>query len=99
MRVAERVATIPDATDEIVAAAWLHDVVEDCGITTGEIESEFSPIVANLVRELTNPSKARRELSRADRKQIDRDHLAGVSRWATIIKLVDRIDNVAGMCA
>ena len=34
---------------EILAAAVLHDVVEDADVTAGEIEREFGPRVAKLV--------------------------------------------------
>lgn len=39
--------------EEAVAAAWLHDVVEDCDVTLDEIEAEFGPQVAHLVGLLT----------------------------------------------
>ncbi|KPL27128.1 MAG: hypothetical protein AMJ72_10540, partial [Acidithiobacillales bacterium SM1_46] len=34
---------------ETVAAAILHDVVEDCGIELGEIEAQFGARIAGLV--------------------------------------------------
>lgn len=39
--------------EEAVAAAWLHDVVEDCDVTLDEIEVRFGPQVAHLVGLLT----------------------------------------------
>src|SRR5215471_16120423 len=39
--------------EEIIAAAWLHDVVEDTGATFGDVERRFGARVANLVDELT----------------------------------------------
>lgn len=95
-RVAGRVAAHPRATAAMVAAAFLHDVVEDTPHTLGEIEAEFGNEVAWLVAELTNPSKTS-VLPRNAKKQMDCDHLATVSREAKIIKLLDRIDNLRDM--
>lgn len=39
--------------DPILCAAYLHDTVEDTGVTLAEIETEFSPMVAKLVDALT----------------------------------------------
>jgi len=93
MRVARRVMTRPDATPEMVAAAWLHDVVEDTPVTLDEIGKEFGSEIAQLVRELTNASEGSRA-PRKERKAMDRAKLAGASREAKIIKLLDRIDNL-----
>jgi (p)ppGpp synthase/HD superfamily hydrolase len=80
----------------MVAAAFLHDVVEDTPHTLDEIVAEFGPEVARLVAELTSPSKGMKA-SRHERKRIDRDHLATASHEATVIKLLDRIDNLQEM--
>ena len=95
-RVAGRVAAHPQATEAMVAAAFLHDVVEDTPHTLDEVSAEFGTEVARLVAELTNPSKDSKA-PRRERKQIDRDHLAVVSVEAKIIKLLDRIDNLQEM--
>ncbi len=36
-----------------VAIAWLHDVIEDCGVTYEELEREFGVCIADAVRRLT----------------------------------------------
>ena len=95
-RVAGRVAAHPQATEVMVAAAFLHDVVEDTPHTLEEVSAGFGSDVARLVDELTNPSKGSKA-PRLERKQQDRDHLALVSVEAKIIKLVDRIDNLQEM--
>jgi len=94
MRVAGRVSMLSRATPEMVAAAWLHDVLEDTFVRTEMVEDEFGTPVAALVLELTNPGKAFKELPRAERKAIDRRHLVGASWKARAIKLIDRIDNL-----
>jgi len=81
---------------EMVAAGYLHDVVEDCGVKIEEIRSLFGDKVADLVLGLTNPSKGLKA-SRAERKKIDREHLATQTKNVKIIKLVDRIDNIREM--
>ena len=43
-------------TEEMVVAAILHDVVEDTPVTIDEIETEFGPVVAELVHFLTDIS-------------------------------------------
>lgn len=96
-RVASRTALLSYATREMVAAAWLHDTIEDCGVSPGEIRLYFGPNVRKLVCELTNPSKMHTQLTREARKQMDRDHLRGVSREAKAIKMLDRIDNLREM--
>lgn len=36
-----------------VAVAWLHDVMEDCGVTFKQLEDEFGLCIAECVRRLT----------------------------------------------
>lgn len=79
---------------EAVAAAYLHDVVEDCEVGIDEIVAEFGTAVAALVAELTNTSKRIPGLNRAGRKAVDIARIATVSPTAKILKLFDRIDNL-----
>ncbi len=89
--VAELAATVSD-DPEMLAAAWLHDIVEDTPVTLEEVEREFGPGVAGLVKELTDVSRPG-DGNRAARKAIDRDHLALASPRAKTIKLADLCDN------
>lgn len=77
---------------EMLAAAWLHDVLEDTPATAEEIQRAFGPGVAGLVVELTDVSRPS-DGNRALRKAIDRRHLARASDRAKTIKLADVIDN------
>lgn len=95
-RVATRVEAVPGATDVMIAAAWLHDTVEDTNITPEVIEVTCGLDVRTLVGWLTNPSKGSR-LPRAQRKAMDREHLAQAPYEAKIIKLIDRTDNLRDM--
>lgn len=82
---------------ETLAAAWLHDVVEDTRTSLEEVESAFGESVAYLVDCLTDVSKPS-DGNRAVRKEIDRQHLAKASPQAKTIKLADLIDNCRDIC-
>lgn len=91
--VARIVATVPH-TPEMIAAALLHDVVEDTGVTLDLILGEFGPEVGSLVYWLTDRSKPE-DGNREKRKAIDRAHSAAAPPAAQTIKLADLIDNTA----
>ena len=93
LRVAGMVTLLDGATEEMVAAAWLHDVVEDSHVTIEDIIVRFGKEVGAMVLGLTNASKGM-DLPRAERKKIDREHLAQQSDEVKLIKLCDRIDNL-----
>lgn len=95
--VAEIVRSIPH-TPEMLAAAWLHDTVEDCGVSLDEIHRVFGSEVAALVECLTDVSK-RSDGNRAARRAIDRAHTANASPAAKTIKLADLIDNSRNIVA
>lgn len=83
--------------EEMVAAAWLHDTVEDTPVTLEELERTFGPGVASLVDQLTDVSRPHHG-NRAARKAIDRAHLAQASPRAQTVKLADLIDNARDIC-
>jgi (p)ppGpp synthase/HD superfamily hydrolase len=89
--VADLVRSVPH-TEAMLAAAWLHDTVEDCGVTIAELEKRFGDEVAQLVSELTDISKPS-DGNRAARKAIDCAHIAKASPAAKTVKLADLIDN------
>jgi (p)ppGpp synthase/HD superfamily hydrolase len=76
----------------MIAAAWLHDTVEDTPATLGDIEAHFGAAVAELVEELTDISKPG-DGNRARCKEMDRRHLAQASARTKTVKLADLIDN------
>lgn len=90
--VASIVAQVPGATPEMIAAAWLHDVVEDTGVTLDQIHLVFGADVAELVFWLTDASKPE-DGNRAARKAIDRAHIAAAPAEAQTVKLADLISN------
>ena len=89
--VAKRVAEVTD-DQEMIAAAWLHDTVEDTPATLEDIEEHFGQSVAELVEEMTDVSKPS-DGNRATRKAIDLEHTAQASLRAKTVKLADLIDN------
>lgn len=89
--VARLVAGITD-DPETIAAAWLHDVVEDTAVTFDDLRREFGEPVQRLVEELTDVSRPSQG-NRAARKDIDRRHLAAASPRGQTVKLADLIDN------
>jgi (p)ppGpp synthase/HD superfamily hydrolase len=86
------VSTVEGATEEMLAAAWLHDVVEDTGVTIEVIRDMFGNKVAELVGWLTDVSRPEQG-NRAVRKAIDRAHSAMAPAEAQTIKLADLISN------
>ncbi len=94
--VAQRVSTVTD-DEEVIAAAWLHDTVEDTPATFEDIEREFGSRVRQLVAELTDVSRSS-DGNRAARKQIDRQHLQQACPEAKSVKLADLIDNCVDIC-
>ena len=95
--VAAIVATVPH-TPEMLAAALLHDTVEDTGVTIETIRTEFGAVVAGLVADLTDVSTPGGG-NRAIRKGIDLAHTAGASPSAKTIKLADLLSNTASIVA
>lgn len=79
-------------TDAQIAAAYLHDVVEDTGVTIEQVEAEFGSEVAALVGWLTDVSKPT-DGNRKVRKTIDRKHTAKAPAAAKTVKLADLISN------
>jgi CBS domain-containing protein len=94
--VAEIVSTVSE-DEEMIAAAWLHDTVEDTSATHHDIEKAFGAGVRSLVYDLTDISKPS-DGNRMARKAIDREHIAAASVRAKTVKLADLIDNSRDIC-
>lgn len=95
MEAMEIVATItPD--QEILAAAALHDTVEDTDITIEQIEAEFGERIASLVADESDTFQegVSEEDSWHERKQAAIDRLARAPRDAKIVALGDKLSNM-----
>lgn len=79
-------------TEDMLIAALLHDVVEDCGICLTEISWLFGTDVALYVHDLSDVS-CPEDGNRVKRKEIDREHTAQAYPEAKTIKLADLISN------
>ena len=90
--VAKIVASVHDATPDMVAAAWLHDVIEDTGCTFTDVHMAFGIDIAGMVSWLTDVSKPE-DGNRAHRKAIDLAHTARAPANVKTIKLADIISN------
>ena len=84
-------------TEDQIVAALLHDTIEDCATTYGDIVRAFGKTVANLVLELTDEftTEMYPDDNRAQRKAWEAARLATVSLEAKLIKLCDMIDNTS----
>lgn len=82
-------------TPEMLAAAWLHDVVEDTHVTPLDIDDMFGREVALLVMYLTD---SRAEVgNREYRKSVDMRRLGDAPAEAQNIKLADIISNTSSI--
>lgn len=96
--VATIVAGVLGSTPNMVAAAWLHDVVEDTSCTFNDIHMAFGIDIATLVGWLTDVSKPE-DGPRWLRKKMDREHTAAAPAEAQTVKLADLIANTRSIVA
>jgi (p)ppGpp synthase/HD superfamily hydrolase len=87
--VAARVAGF-GGTEAQVVAAWLHDTVEDCGVTLETLSADFGPEAAALVAEMTD----NKSLPKDERKRLQIENAAKASDAAALIKICDKLANV-----
>lgn len=74
--------------EQIIAASWLHDIIEDTPTIIDEVEQRFGASVANVVNLLTDKD-GRNRLERHLRTY----HAIRTDPDATLIKLCDRRHN------
>jgi len=82
--------------EAMVAAAWLHDVIEDTNVTSEILREEFGDEITELVIWLTDVSKPE-DGNRATRKAIDLAKVALAPPNAQTIKLADIISNITSI--
>ena len=82
--------------DRALAAALLHDVIEDTPITAAEIRKEFGEEIAGLVHAVTKLSRIDFHTQRERQAQNLRKMLLAVARdlRVILIKLADRLHNM-----
>lgn len=94
----EAVAIVATMTpdQELLAAAALHDTVEDTEVTLEQIREQFGPRVARLVEEESDvfmPGVSEEDSWHA-RKQAAIDRLSNASREAKMVALGDKLSNM-----
>ena len=80
-----------DLRDNVIAACWLHDAIEDVRLTYNDVKAQTNEHVAEMVRSVTNYGRGR------DRNERMPDFVYDDIRnteFATFVKLADRIANV-----
>jgi guanosine-3',5'-bis(diphosphate) 3'-pyrophosphohydrolase len=75
---------------EVLAAALLHDTIEDTATTAEELHAEFGGRIAAMVEEVTDDQS----LPKADRKRLQIEHAPDLSPGARLVKLADKICNL-----
>lgn len=80
-----------------VAVAWLHDTVEDVGVTFTDLQNRFGEDVAKGVFWLTDTDTSLG--NRKTRKMLDAMRLAAAPDWVKTVKLADLFDNTHSIVA
>ncbi len=79
---------------EIIAAAILHDVVEDTDATKTDLENVFNSRVAKMVMEVTDDKNEPKEV----RKAAQIKNAPNLSHEAKLIRIADKICNIQDVC-
>jgi guanosine-3',5'-bis(diphosphate) 3'-pyrophosphohydrolase len=91
IEVAEILSTIGRLEDaSALAAAILHDTIEDTATTAEELKQAFGDDILSLVLECTDD----RSLPKAERKRLQEVNASHKSERAKQIKIADKISNV-----
>lgn len=84
--------------DSNIAAAWLHDVVEDTEFSIDDLAKRFGDNVLMIVEELTDPQyEEGAKPPRKERHAHNLNRMYNASTPSKMIKLCDRWDNVCSM--
>ncbi|MEF9940084.1 MAG: HD domain-containing protein [Clostridium sp.] len=84
------IVTMMTGDEELIAAALLHDSIEDAGVTYAEIKQRFGTRVADLVQEESEDKSK----SWIERKSATIEHLQYAGRDAKILALADKLSNI-----
>lgn len=79
----------------VLAAALLHDTIEDTETTAEELERHFGAGIKDIVLEVTDD----KSLPKAERKLRQVQHAPHISREAKLVKLADKICNLRDILA
>jgi GTP diphosphokinase / guanosine-3',5'-bis(diphosphate) 3'-diphosphatase len=87
--------------DVTIAAALLHDAVEDTGVTLADLERDFGPVVASIVDGVTKLERIRFDSKQAQQAATMRKMLVAMAKdpRVLLIKLADRLHNMRTIAA
>ena len=83
-------SAIAEPDTNLIAAALLHDTIEDTATSREELAEAFGADVAELVAEVTDD----KSLPNAVRKQLQIEHAPRLSPRAQTLKIADKISNL-----
>ncbi|MCI9280884.1 MAG: bifunctional (p)ppGpp synthetase/guanosine-3',5'-bis(diphosphate) 3'-pyrophosphohydrolase [Bacilli bacterium] len=94
LNVARRVCEFKDSKnlEDLLSAAFLHDVVEDTDVDYVDIVTRFGASIGALVMELTTDEDMKDALGKTRYLSIK---MKNMSSWALVIKLCDVLDNLS----
>jgi GTP diphosphokinase / guanosine-3',5'-bis(diphosphate) 3'-diphosphatase len=91
LEVAELISRVARVSDpEVIAAAILHDTIEDTQTSKDEVRTTFGERVLSLVMECTDD----KSLPKAERKRLQVLNAPHKSDEAKLIKIADKISNI-----
>jgi GTP pyrophosphokinase len=81
---------------DVLCAALLHDVVEDCGVTIAEIERKFNRVIAQIVDAVTEikPNEQMENMQAEIKTYQKLVSMGKINRFAFYIKFADRLHNL-----
>jgi guanosine-3',5'-bis(diphosphate) 3'-pyrophosphohydrolase len=79
----------------VIAAALLHDTIEDTETSATELRRAFGAKVAGIVGDVTDDKR----LPKERRKELQIEHAAHISKSAKLVKLADKICNLRDILA
>lgn len=80
--------------DNLISAAYLHDILEDTNTSYYELVKCFGYNIANLVLELTTNEDMKNDIGKAKYLAYK---LKAMTNWALTIKLCDRLHNISDL--
>ena len=78
--------------EELMCAAILHDTLEDTKTKFIDLSTEFTPLIASLVLELTSDLK---QIKKLGKNKYLQKKMVGLSNYGLFLKLADRLANIS----
>ena len=88
-----------DMGDEIIAAGFLHDVLEDTKMTEEKLKDIFNERIVNLVKGASESLEDREKISWEERKKHTIEYLKIAEKDVKSITCADKLSNIKSMKA